>query len=536
LKQDLVLLEARNDGIFMSLPEGEECPSVALLLQFLSLKGIYRLDNKSVENFVRSQGKNTFKIAGRNPSLEHDAVITVSISKDYMEAKVNITPPFFAKPWPAQEQIINALTEKNVIYGVDNEAILNMVNNNTCNESVVVAKGSQPIAGKDGWIEAKIDLTHKNENADDMEKIDFRERNLIVNVSKGDVLAIQHPPTDGTDGTNVANIVVKAKQGKQALLPGGAGTVASEDGSTLLAGIDGCYKYADNKMTVTPEFLVSGDVDFHVGNIDFVGTVRVKGAVKDGFQIIAGEDIVINEVVEGALINSKKDIIIKGGVRGMNKARITAEGNIEIGFVDQAVIKAGKDVIVRNAILHSDVSAGESVIVSGGGKSQIAGGIIQATVEVSCSTLGSEMGTKTEVIVGVSPSVTLRRKELSALFATSQDNLDKIDANLSFFRKLESTQSLDDDKRALMISVTKSKFQLQSQHKNIVKEMDEIDAMIEKTKAQGIVRVKGVCYAGVSIIIRGFTYLVKEPFKFCSFAYEAGEIKLRSYDYNIRQS
>ena len=536
MKQDLVLLEARNDGIFMTLPEGKECPSLALLLQFLGNQGILRFDNKSVESFVRSQGKNAFKIAERNPSLEHDAVITISISKDYMEAKVNIAPPFFAKPWPTEEQIINALAEKNVVYGLDDEAITDMVNNHCCNESVVVAKGLPPVAGKDGWIETKIDLTSQNDKSDDIEKIDYRERNLIVNVSKGDVLAIQHPPTDGTDGTNVANIVIKAKPGKQANLPNGAGTIISEDGLTLLADIDGSYKYTDNKITVTPEYIVSGDVDFHIGNIDFVGTVKVKGAVKDGFQINAGEDIVINEVVEGAFISSKNDIIIKGGVRGMNKARIVAEGSIEIGFVDQAEIKAGKDVIVRNAILHSDVYAGGSVIVSGGGKSQIAGGTIQATIEVSCSTLGSEMGTKTEVIVGVSPAITLRRKELSTMIAASQDNLDKVDANLSFFRKLESTQSLDDEKRALMISITKNKFQIQAQHKSIVKEMDEIDSMIEKTKSQGIVRVKGICYAGVTIIIRGFTYLVKEPFKFCSFAYEAGEIKLHSYDYNLRQS
>ena len=536
MKQGLVLLEARNDGVYMSLPEGEECPSLALLLQFLSLQGILRFDNKSVESFVRSQGKNTFKIAERNPSLERDAVITVSISKDYMEAKINITPPFFANPWPTQELIISALAEKNVVYGIDNEAVLNVVNNHISNEPVIVAKGLQPIDGKDGWVELKIDLTSQNEKSDDTEKVDYRERNLIVNVSKGDVLAIQYPPTDGTDGTNVANIEVKAKPGKQVPLPGGAGTAVCEDGSTLLADIDGSYKYADNKITVAPEFNVSGDVDFHIGNIDFVGTVRVKGAVKDGFQINAGEDVVINEVVEGAIISSKNNILIKGGVRGMNKARITAEGSIEIGFVDQAEIKAGKDIIVRNAILHSDVSAGGSVIVSGGGKSQIAGGIIQATIEVSCSTLGSEMGTKTEVIVGVSPAITLRRKELSTMVATSQDNIDKTDANLSFFRKLESSQSLDDEKRALMISITKNKFQLQAQHKSIVKEMDEIDKMIEKTKSQGIVRIKGVCYAGVTIIIRGFTYLVKEPFKFCSFIYEAGEIKLRPYDYNLRQS
>ena len=533
MKQDLVLLEARNDGVFMTLPEGEECPSLPILLQFIGYKGVLKFDNKSVEAFVRSQGKSPCKIAERMPELEKDAVVAISISKDYMEASVNITPPFFAKPWPTEKLIKNSLAEKNVVYGLDDEAISNMVNNFVCNQSVVTARGLDPIAGKDGWIELRVDLTVKTDKSDEEGKVDHRDRGLIVNVLKGDLLAERFPPTAGTDGINVANVPVKAKPGKEIPFPAGAGTVVSEDGLTLLSEIDGCLKKIEGKLTVSPELTVKGDVDFHIGNIDFIGTVRIKGAVRDGFQVLAAGDIEIFEVVEGANIESKGDILVRGGVRGMNKAKIVAAGGIEIGFVDQAIISASGNVKVRNAILHSDISAGGSVIVAGGGKSQIAGGKIQAAAEVSCSTLGSEMGTKTEIIVGISPVYALRKKELTASLTALYENMEKVEANLSYLKKLEATQALDDEKRALLISITKNKFQLQAQQKNAMKEIEEIDQMLEMTKSQGIVRVKGVCYSGVSITIRGFTYLVREPFKFCSFVYEEGEVKLRSYDYKL---
>ncbi|MCL1941062.1 MAG: FapA family protein [Synergistaceae bacterium] len=533
MKQDLVLLEARNDGIFMSLPGGQECPSLPLLLQFIAYQGVLKFNEKSVEAFVRAQGKQPFKIAERNPDLEKDAVIAVSISKDYMEAKVNITPPFFARPWPTLEQIKNALADKNVIYGVDNKVISDMVDNRISNESIIVANGVAPITGKDGWVEVKVDLTVKTDKSEDKEKVDYRERGIVVNVNKGDVLAVRFPPTEGTDGMNISNLPVKAKPGREIPFPAGSGTVASEDGSTLSADIDGCLKKVDGKLTVSPELSVSGDVDFHIGNIDFIGTVKVKGAVRDGFQVLAAGDIEISEVVEGAYIESKGDILIKGGVRGINKAKIVAAGSIEIGFVDQAVITAGANVAIRNSAMHSDISAGRSVIVAGGGKAQIAGGKIQAAIEVSCSTLGSEMGTKTEIIVGVSPVYAARKKELTASLAAYYENMEKIEANLSFLKKLEAAQTLDDEKRALLISITKTKFQIQAQQKNVAKEIEEIDQILEMTKAQGIVRVKGICYAGVSISIRGFTYLVREPFKFCSYVYEDGEIKLRSYDYRM---
>ena len=531
MKQDLVLLEARNDGVYMMLREGKECPSLPLLLQFLEFNGITKFDEKSVEFFVRSKGEATSKIAERNPEYEKDADINIHISKDSMDASVNISPPFFNKPWPTMEQIKKLLSEKNVVYGIEESIISDMLSNHICNESVIVAKGLKPVAGKDGWIEIKIDLTSGNDKIDDLERVDYRERGLIVNVSKDDVLAVQFPPTNGTNGINVLNMPIEANPGKTAPFPNGNGTAVSEDGTMLLADTDGCLKRIDGKLTVSPELNVAGDVDFHVGNIDFVGAVCIRGAVKDGFQIAAGGDIEIYEVVEGANVQSKGDILIKGGIRGMNKANIAAAGKVEVRFVDQAIISAGTDIIVRDTVLHSDISAGGSVFVAGGGKSQIAGGKTQATVEVSCSTLGSEMGTKTEVIVGFSPTFNLRRKELAASLISLQESIEKIDANLSFLKKLESAQSLDDSKRALMISITKSKFQLQSQQKIATNEIEKIDQMIEITRSQGIVRVKNICYAGVSITIRGFTYLVREPFKFCSFVFESGEIKMRSYDY-----
>ena len=531
MKQDLALLEARNEGVFLTLPEGDECPSLPILLQFLSQKGILKLDSRAVESFVKSQGRKTCKIAERNPTFEKNADIAVDISKDSMEASVSITPPFFTKPWPTQEQIMNALTEKKVTYGIDDKAVRNIAENHICNDTLVVAKGLHPIAGENGWVEIKVDLSSKNVKPDDMERIDHRERGLIINVSQGDVLAALFPPTDGSDGVSVINTPIKASPGKPAALPVGSGTIISEDGSTLIAETNGCIKDIYGKLTVSPEFKVMGDVDFHIGNIDFIGAVRVKGAVKDGFHITAGGDIEISDVVEGAFIQSAGDILIKGGVRGMNKANISAAGKVEISFVDQASISAGTDVIVHSNILHSDITAGGSVIVAGRGKAQIAGGKIQATTEIACSNLGSEMGTKTEVIVGFSPVLTARRKELAASLSTCKENIEKIDANLSFLKKFESKHTLDETKRTLMISITKTKFQLQSQQQSITKEINEIDQILEITKSQGIIRVKNTCYAGVSITIRGFTYLVRESLKFCSFVYESGEIKLGPYDY-----
>jgi uncharacterized protein (DUF342 family) len=271
-------------------------------------------------------------------------------------------------------------------------------------------------------------------------------------------------------------------------------------------------------------------VDFSVGNINFTGSVKIKGAVREGFSVVAAGDIEIKEMVEGAHVESSGNIVILGGVRGMGKARIVADGTIQLGFVDQASIRSRADVKVKNAILHSDVTAQNSVTVLGGQKSQIAGGKVQAGVEIICQTLGSEMGTKTEVVVGIPPEQAERRKELQTLLAQRKEELEKMEANLGFLKKLEQAGKLDEEKRLLTVKVTQSKYKIQAAITSMTKELAELEERLEYGKSKGVVRVKDVCYPGVSIFIRGASYAVREPFKFASFVYEDGEIRLKSFD------
>ncbi|NLA90026.1 MAG: DUF342 domain-containing protein, partial [Synergistaceae bacterium] len=103
--------------------------------------------------------------------------------------------------------------------------------------------------------------------------------------------------------------------------------------------------------------------------------------------------------------------------------------------------------------------------------------------------------------------------------------------NLAFLKKLEGSGQIDDNKRALMINLTKAKFQLQSQISEAKKELDQIESQMDSSKNKGRVRVKGVCYPGVTVTIRGVTYIVREKQQFCSFIYENGEVKVMPFDH-----
>jgi uncharacterized protein (DUF342 family) len=525
---EILKIEADSKGIWLSAVADNI--TLSAVSSFLRSKGVRKYDEKAVEEFAKQKNRMPQKIAERNDAEEKDALITVSIAKDSMSAFVSVEPPFFTKPWPGKMEIGGALAQKNVVFGIDKDAIEKLVNLKLADEPVVVAQGTPPQNGKNARIEELINPDQVPQADLDAQKIDHRARSFFINVQQGQEIAVKHPATQGEDGTSVLGTAIKAVPGKDVAFPVGSGLSVSEDGFHLTATIDGRIQRKDKKISILPELEVKGDVDFSVGNIDFTGSVKILGAVREGFRVVAGGDIEIKEMVEGAHVESLNNIVIIGGVRGMNKGHIIAGGKVVAGFVDQAYIRSRSDIEIKNSVFHSDVAAQYNVTVMGGQKSQIAGGKIQAGVAVICQTLGSEMGTKTEVIVGVPPEQAERRKELQTLIAQHSENIEKFEVSLAFLKKQELAGVLDEGKRAVMVTATKSKFQLQSTLKAMIDELKEIEARLELTKSKGIVRVKGTCHPGVIVTLRGFTHVVREPVKYASFVFEEGEVRLRSFD------
>ncbi|MDR1979940.1 MAG: FapA family protein [Synergistaceae bacterium] len=528
MTEERLKIEADSKGVWISaLADDVTLPAI---VAFLRAKGVRKYDAKAVEEFAKQKNRAPQKIAERDDTEEKDALIVVQLSKDSMSASVSVEPPFFAKPWPGKTEIKEALARKNVVFGIDEEAIEKLVNLKLVDEPVVVAQGVPPQSGQNAWIEELVNPDRAPEVDLDAQKIDYRTRSMFVNVRQGEKIAVKHVATAGEDGKSVLGTTIQAAAGKDVAFSIGSGFNVSEDGLLLTAAIDGRIQRKDKKLSVLPELEVKGDVDFGVGNINFTGSVKILGAVREGFQVVASGNIEIKEMVEGAHVESASDIVIVGGVRGMNKGRIIAGGKITAGFVDQAYIRSRADIEIKNSVFHSDVAAQNNVTVMGGQKSQIAGGKIQAGVAVICHTLGSEMGTKTEVIVGVPPELAERRKELQTLIAQHSDNIDKLEASLGFLKKQDLAGALDEGKRSVMVTATKSKFQLQSALKAMNNELKEIEDRLELTKAKAVVRVKDVCHPGVIVTIRGFAYVVREPFKYASFVFDDGEVRLRSFD------
>lgn len=96
------------------------------------------------------------------------------------------------------------------------------------------------------------------------------------------------------------------------------------------------------------------------------------------------------------------DIIIRQGVTGREARIESTGGNVVSKFLQDAIVITDKDVIVQEAIMNCDVSAGGKVVCNGK-KANILGGRIKAGLLISAKNIGSPANPTTELIVGVNP-------------------------------------------------------------------------------------------------------------------------------------
>ncbi|MDR1916538.1 MAG: FapA family protein [Synergistaceae bacterium] len=521
-------IDLAEDGVFLVVPPGSTA-STGDVISALKERGVADYNGGVIKKALDEKIGTPIQIASQHQEEAKDADFRIKTSEDGLTCEMWVIPPSGGGAVPTAANIIGFMNAHGVVFGHDEKAISDMLENKVFKQWVVTAKGDAPINGKDAKIDYKIDLDVLKPRAVG-DKVDMKELGAVINVIQGQEIAEKTPAISGQDGVSVTGKKIASYTGKDKNLPSGKGTFMSEDKLHLYAEYDGNVIIKGGNLSVNPVFEVKGDVDYGVGNIDFIGPVTVHGSVREGFEVSSGSDMVIEGVVEGAILSSSGNMTIRVGVRGTGKAKLTAKGDVSIGYIDQAYVRSDGNIAVAEAILHSDIGARGEIVALGSKKGQIVGGNIQAGNEVLCEVLGSEMGTKTDVVVGELPELAEERKRSQENIRQLQDQLDKIEANVSYLKGLQQQGQLSEDKQELLAKITKVKFQIKAQYEATKKRLVELEDNLEKSKIDGRVRVKTVCHPGVTITIRGTKYIVREPLKFVRFVYEDGEIKIKSFD------
>jgi hypothetical protein len=508
------------------------------------VKGTLREEN--IDEFLKTLQENgaspcdekVRELAGRDLSdwtpvpVEEDAcLVEVRIAPDRMTAEVLLSGGERETPEKRFERAKAALEETGVTIGVD-EAILKEAVAEPRDEWVPVAFGKPAKDGVNAWFEVLVDLADRGPAGSESEngQVDHRDLGIIHNVSKGQELVRKTPLIEGEDGVDVTGKVLRAKRPKDARIVSGPYTSLSEDGLVLVATEDGHLEREGNKFSVYPVYEHKGDVDYSSGNLEAVGGIVVHGSVKEDFSVSAGKTLEVHGVVERAFLSSGEDMTLTSSARGMNHGTLKSGGSIFAEYVDQCFIKAVRDVVFRQALLHCDVEAGLAVRHTEGGKGLITGGTVKAGSEVECLILGSEIETRTALHVGVSPGLLRKKEKLVANLDELEEKLGTIEKNIKYLTRVMKEKGLDERQKVLALKFVELRKSVSAQIEKLKGVLGEIEKTINAMKHKGCVKVWELCHPGVSVTIRGETYLVRETVERVRFIYGEGKVRMLSLD------
>lgn len=422
----------------------------------------------------------------------------IRVSHDNMKAYLFLPNPVMDTY--TEREIEEALQNSNVAYGIQEDKIREVIEQQIYNREVLIAQGDAPKDGVDGYYEYKFDVNFsKKPKLCPDGSVDYWSIKMVEIVTEGQVIAVYNQAIPGEDGTDLRGKPVLAKRGRDLVPLRGKGFERSEDGLTYTSLMDGKIEMSNDRITILPVYEVNGDVDLSTGNIDFRGDVIVHGAVCSGVSVKATGTVTIDGVVEGAKIEAGKDIILRSGVMGASRAVITTRGNITAKFFEYTRVHANGS-IWADVFLNCQVSCGERIMLDGK-KASIIGGKVGAIQGVVVHTLGSDGEVKTHVRIGNDSSVRRRIGILRNKIEVEKANLEKIEGGLKILKDAKN-----DPRRTDLLRVKIRDTALLAED---MAELEKLEDQMERARG-GSVRVLGHVYPGVSVEIDDLEVHVKE--------------------------
>ena len=371
------------------------------------------------------------KVNFENNVLTVEKVLHIKISADAMEATLTYT----GTKKLTHNKIKEELYAHNIVSGIDDRAIDTLIKlfneQNIPVTDVVVARGTPRKEGRDAEIKYHFHQTKGLSLNEYMEDgVIIRGTNVIKSVQKGQEIASITPHIDPINGKDIYGRILPARKVKKARLRAGKNVTISDDGLHFFSETGGRPIVEGDKISVHDVLTISGDVDYTVGNIDFDGIVEITGDVFDGFNVKASKSIIIGGVVGSSTLEAGLDILIQGGCKGLNKAKIICGGNIEAKYIHEFYVEARGNILVKNEIVSSTIMCLGRIFVKYG---SIRGGILSAKKGIESLDIGNEIGIKTTLIPGDDFEINAECKKIEEDILKKHEELESLSKRVAPF-------------------------------------------------------------------------------------------------------
>ena len=447
----------------------------------------------------------------------------LKVTNDAMEARLNLFKKSADGTAIELADITSLLEVSGIKYGIDEAAITEALesigeDSSGC-QDVLVAKAKLPRDGVDSEI---VYTQAENIAGEKLAKgrIDFHEHNHLWNFKKDDIIAHVTKVGDEEDGVNVWGGAIKAVPPNEMRLELEGAHL--NDRNKIIADVDGTLIINGTHLSLTDLSIVEGDVSQETGNIHSTNGVHVKGHVLAGFVLESEKSILIDKNVEDASVRAGRDIVVKGGIRGL-KSEVYTPGEVSAGFIENADVFVNGNITVTGSIINSKVSSNNAITV-GSKQSRhnaIIGGRITAQTMIEAFVLGSSACHETIVSVGFTQEAKQQQRDLKEAIEIKEGETSHLDQIKTHF-KLHPKADSDEVIRKANITQEVIKNDLESLEQQLSKVMEQIK-QFENVR----VVVHKKIFPGVVIKINEYTYEVNRNLGGGSFILENDKIIFR---------
>lgn len=327
------------------------------------------------------------------------------VTIDKMKATLAVHPPLPEGRSLVGEDLDQLLHEAGIVHGLDPEKIAaakDYVRQGLQEfHAIVVASGQACGPSQDAFLEFLIEIGPIAGKLLKDGSIDFRERRVMVPVSEEEVLAMKIPASPGSAGVNVFGETIEAQAGKDIVVKTSGDVVFDPETNQVRATAGGVLSVVRGSViNVSSRKKIEGDIDFATGNVESKNCLVIKGSVQPGFLVKADGDIEIGGTVSSATVESLANVVIKSGVTGQ-KTRISADGDVDILFIEQGRIDCGGTCVVRKQAYYSTIHAGGDIRCRK--DSTVVGSEMVAAGSMSFGDVGSEKANPLLLAAGVIP-------------------------------------------------------------------------------------------------------------------------------------
>jgi uncharacterized protein (DUF342 family) len=172
-----------------------------------------------------------------------------------------------------------------------------------------------------------------------------------------------------------------------------------EDGRfyALLRGMPKIERHTVSCLNV---YVHRGDVNLKTGDINFDGTVEVKGSVDNGARIYAKGDVIVRGGIGRARIRCRGDLSVGKGIVTSREGMVHAGGDVNALFIENSRVLVEGVLEVEQSILNSDCKVAGEIVLKSASKGLLGGGVVVSETGIRTQDLGFADGEKTQCRVG----------------------------------------------------------------------------------------------------------------------------------------